>query len=216
MKLCKGAQGQFSPEISGHSLRSAMGNFQPLKLYLTVGVYVGGNLPHFPSGEKASYLGPVRCVSSIFADDTQCDVVRAGLMFLCLMSFVSSPRHQLLCTLLAGPVTLDQCVVLSSVFTVDSTAGEACCWPDKWDMFLGEMFCQVDLGPKCLGSGAVGWPQYCILVHVDIFKMAFSVFKAFLCWGGVGGGGWRREREATASLFSFSLLFGKKCVRVYV
>lgn len=83
-------------------------------------------------------------------------------------------------------------------------------------MFLGEMLCHVDLGPKCLGSGTVGGPQYRIPVHVDIFKMAFSACKAFLCWGGVGGGGWCREREATASLFSFSLLFGKKCVRLCV
>ena len=85
MNLCKRAQSQFSPEISGRSLRSATGNFQPVKLWFTVGVYVGVNLSHFPSGENASYLGPVRCVNSIFVDDTQCDVVKAGLM-----SFVSN------------------------------------------------------------------------------------------------------------------------------
>ena len=89
MDLCKRAQSQFSPEISGPSLRSAMGNFQPVKLYLNVGVYVGVNLSHFPSGENASYLGPV--VNSIFVADTQCDVVGAGLM-----SFVSN----VFCTLI--------------------------------------------------------------------------------------------------------------------
>ena len=123
MDLCKRAQSQFSPEISGPSLRSAMGNFQPVKLYLNVGVYVGVNLSHFPSGENASYLGPV--VNSIFVADTQCDVVGAGLM-----SFVSNVFRFIAwtsaSTLLAGPIILDQHVVLSSVFfMVGSTAGEA-------------------------------------------------------------------------------------------
>lgn len=122
MDLCKRAQSQFSPEISGPSLRSAMGNFQPVKLYLNVGVYVGVNLSHFPSGENASYLGPV--VNSIFVADTQCDVVGAGLM-----SFVSNVFRFIAwtsaSTLLAGPIILDQHVVLSSVFfMVGSTAGE--------------------------------------------------------------------------------------------
>ena len=122
MDLCKRAQSQFSPDISGPSLRSAMGNFQPVKLYLNVGVYVGVNLSHFPSGENASYLGPV--VNSIFVADTQCDVVGAGLM-----SFVSNVFRFIAwtsaSTLLAGPIILDQHVVLSSVFfMVGSTAGE--------------------------------------------------------------------------------------------
>ena len=99
-----------------------MGNFQPVKLYLNVGVYVGVNLSHFPSGENASYLGPV--VNSIFAADTQCDVVGAGLM-----SFVSNVFRFIAwttaSTLLAGPIILDQHGVLSSVFfMVGSTAGE--------------------------------------------------------------------------------------------
>ena len=125
MDLCKRAQSQFSPEISGHSLRSAMGNFQPVKLYLNVGVYVGVNLSHFPSGENASYLGPVTCVNSIFVADTQCDVIGAGLMsfvsnVFCFIAWTSAS------TLLAGLIILDQHMVLSSVFfMVGSTAGEA-------------------------------------------------------------------------------------------
>lgn len=125
MDLRKTAQSQFCPEISGHSLRSAMGNFQPVKLYLNVGVYVGVNLSHFPSGENASYLGPVTCVKSIFVADTQCDVIGAGLMsfvsnVFCFIAWISAS------TLLAGLIILDQHMVLSSVFfMVGSTAGEA-------------------------------------------------------------------------------------------
>ena len=74
------------------------------------------------TGENASYLGPV--VNSIFVADTQCDVVGAGLM-----SFVSNVFRFIAwtsaSTLLAGPIILDQHVVLSSVFfMVGSTAGE--------------------------------------------------------------------------------------------
>lgn len=102
-----------------------MGNFQPVKLYLNVGVYVGVNLSHFPSGENASYLGPVTCVNSIFVADTQCDVIGAGLMsfvsnVFCFIAWTSAS------TLLAGLIILDQHMVLSSVFfMVGSTAGEA-------------------------------------------------------------------------------------------
>ena len=77
------------------------------------------------------------------------------------------------------------------------------------------MLCQVDLGPKSLGSGAVGGLNIASLCMWRFSRRPSRLAKPFSPgWCGVGGGGWYREKEATASLFSFSLLFGKKACEV--
>lgn len=160
-----------------------------------------------PSGKNALHLGPVTCVDNTFVDDTQCDVVRAGLM-----SFFS-----LLNIGFFIPCLLAWASLINAWFCLPSSSW----WTSRLekhgaDLVMQHVSLSCTLALKGVGSevwGSVyiiflwvwtrsGWPSW--------------LSRPSLCWGGVGGGGWYREREAAPSFFHCLCFLVKKNLKLYV